>query len=755
MKHKLRCIFITMILLLFGFSKTATASAEECVTDLLNLGIDYHICTDFTDYGVCKTCGTKFVLENRTTLNCKAKALKQNGAIHVEPYGLGTINGRLVENAWYTVAESATNAFGKIWYRLEGMDTKTRELWVVASYLELHTVCTEFDDFGYCKICNKEFSLQNVQSVNRWLEATKEDGALHDRPYGEAIINGRLKQGQRYLVIQSGTNSFGGLWYLVTDTDGINKWVTSDYLKEIFTAYEQQGTSQYAAPKSLPLLTGMQAEDVAQIACSQLGYRQEHGKGTVYGAWWNNVTNWGANYTNSDWCAMFACWCADQAGAGLYEAFNKSSAQVISLFNYISETGFCDTTFQTEPRPGDFIFFKNNNTTLTLPHVAIVVFYDPQTKEITYVGGNQWLNNSCRSAVTLGSCKWQAGAKPKGEKLYVYGYGRPAYENSAVMSIPESLVPLITSDKISYNVGEKITLQRNDVHYANYHQIMLYCNGEYIWETPMNEVVYVLSDLQPGKYDVYLHVGNDVSSNSRKCSFTVVDNDTTNTIGNNVAIEVPVPNNPVQTTPNIIVQATGAGNITAYNATVYGNASYDGTHNRPSEIGLLFGESKDNLQWAAGEPINFSKNPFDIWYDLEKEAHLKLVPGKTYYYQLYAVVNGQYSYSNIESFTTQATVRVWTSGARNVTATNATVYGSVQYSGNRTSEVGLFFGESADSLRWVAGEPTNFSKNPYDVWYDLNKEAGIWLSPGKTYFYQFYAIQDGITVFSDIGSFSN
>ena len=853
----MRYVFITMALLVCCFLKPTTVFAMDWLTDLVNLGAGYHICSDFTDYGVCKDCGIKFELENRTTLNCKAKALKQEGAIHVEPYGMGTINGRLVKNAWYTVAESATNAFGKTWYRLEGMDTKRQELWVVSSYLELHEscteydtlgycksckqefaiqnvqnvnrwmeatknngalhdrpyggasingrlnegqnyyvvqsglnsagnlwylitdtdgvnkwvvwdylketnyqgpseqihdYCTEYDDLGYCKVCKKEFYLQNVQGVNRWMEARKENGALHDRPYGEANVNGRLVPGQHYYVVQSGLNSAGNLWYLITDTDGINKWVVWDYLKEIFNPVEQQGTWQYAAPKNMPLLSGIQAEDVAQIAYSQLGYRQEHGAGTVYGAWWSGVTNWG-DYTNSDWCAMFACWCADQAGAGLYKAFNKSSARVIELFNYVKNNGFCDTTFQTEPRPGDFIFFKNGNATLTLPHVAVIVGYNRDTREITYVGGNQWLNNSCRSAVTLGTCKWEAGAKPKGEKLYVYGYGRPAYSNSEVLSTSTNLVPLLTSDKTVYNVGENVVLQRNGVQYANYYQLVLYQDGNQIYSTPMNEVIHVLSNLQPGNYNIYLQVGNALSSGTGVYYFTVVDSGTEDIGGDFAGIEDPIVNPPVEKTSTITVTATGAGNITSYNATVYGNAYYTG--NRPSEVGLQFGENPDSLIWVAGEPINFSKNPFDIWYDLEKEAHLTLTPGKIYYYRLYAIVDGEVSYSNVVSFTTPATVSVWTSGVSNVTGTNATVHGGVQYTGNRTSEVGLQFGESPDSLIWVAGEPTNFSKNPYDVWYDLNKEANIWLSPGKTYFYRFYAIQDGNTTFSDIASFTN
>ncbi len=410
----------------------------------------------------------------------------------------------------------------------------------------------------------------------------------------------------------------------------------------------------YEAAKPIPALTGNQAEDVAQIALSQVGYRENKGNGTVYGAWWTQVTNWGTDYTYSDWCCMFACWCADQAGAGVNVAFNKSSARVINLFNFINKNGFCDTTFQTEPKAGDFIFFRNGNATVTLPHVGIIVAYDSATKEITYVGGNQYLDATCNSAVTVRYCKWEAGAVPKGEVgLYIYGYGRPAYTNSQTTSNTTSVPSTSTLIKAS----------------------------------------------------------------------------------------------------SITVQATGAGNITNTNATVYGNVKYSGS--RPSEVGLLFGESTESLQAVAKDSINFSKNPFDVWYDLNKEANVTLVPGRTYYYQLYTVANGKYTYSNVQSFTTTSPVSAWTRGATNITSTNATVNGSVQYTGNRPTAVGLYFGTNPAALSHVAYETINFSKNPFDVWYDLTKELGITLSANQTYYYQFYVIQDGYYYYSNMDSFQN
>ena len=157
----------------------------------------------------------------------------------------------------------------------------------------------------------------------------------------------------------------------------------------------------------------------------------------------------------------------------------------------------------------------------------------------------------------------------------------------------------------------------------------------------------------------------------------------------------------------------------------------------------------------AKEAIKFSKNPFDIWYDLNKEANITLAPGRIYYYQLYAIVDGPYVYSNVQSFSTPSPVSTWTTGASNITATNATVNGTVQYTGNRPTKVGLLFGISPTDLKDVASDNINFSKNPFDTWYDLNKEAHWTLWANQTYYYQFYVVQDGYYYYSNIDSFQN
>lgn len=176
--------------------------------------------------------------------------------------------------------------------------------------------------------------------------------------------------------------------------------------------------SAYAPPKPLPALTGNKGQDVANIAISQLGYAEVNG-GTVYGAWWSDVTKWG-DYTYLGWCSMFANWCAYQAGAGMDIAYNKYSAIVGNSFNFLKNNGYADRSFDTVPQPGDFIYFGRGNS---FEHVAIVTEYKPDTNEVIFVGGNQG------DKVTQGKTKWSASAKWGTQ--YVLGYGRPNYGQSA------------------------------------------------------------------------------------------------------------------------------------------------------------------------------------------------------------------------------------------------------------------------------------------------------------------------------------
>lgn len=179
----------------------------------------------------------------------------------------------------------------------------------------------------------------------------------------------------------------------------------------------------YPAAYSLPALTGNQAEDTANIASSQIGYNDANG-GTVFGAWWNEVTNWGYDYTNDGWCSMFACWCANKAGAGYGVAYNNMAANPDNLLNWLINNASYDLSFKTKPCAGDFIFFDYQNNCAA--HVAVVTRYDPNSNTVYFVGGNQ---GGGIGYVSSSSVKWSRTAA-WGEQ-YVLGYGRPNYSTDS------------------------------------------------------------------------------------------------------------------------------------------------------------------------------------------------------------------------------------------------------------------------------------------------------------------------------------
>ncbi len=171
--------------------------------------------------------------------------------------------------------------------------------------------------------------------------------------------------------------------------------------------------------RPLPALTGNSALDVVNIADSQVGYAASSG-GTVYGAWWTNVTNWGYDYSRADWCAMFVCWCANEAGAGLNVAYNLNGASTSMLLDWYAERGQANLNFSASPQPGDFLFFTN--------HVGLVTGYDAAAETVYFVAGNEggisgaW---STTSRVNPGSVRWGRNVYRNGNRLL--GYGRPNY----------------------------------------------------------------------------------------------------------------------------------------------------------------------------------------------------------------------------------------------------------------------------------------------------------------------------------------
>ena len=265
----------------------------------------------------------------------------------------------------------------------------------------------------------------------------------------------------------------------------------------------------YADAKPLPTLTGNQAQDVANIALSQLGYAEDKKGGTYFGAWWSGVVKNGYNYTNAGWCAMFACWCANQAGAGMNVAYDNTSAQVEKLLQWLKKNGRVVTDFSSKPQAGDFIFFGNGGSA---DHVAVVVDYDSDTNQVTFVGGNQ------SDKVKKTSTNWSKSGKYGSQK--VLGYGRPNYGR-----VKPTAAPKVKTDKNVYHIGNDVVISWGSVSGSTGYSLTVVRDGEVIKQKEMGKKTsYTLTNVSDGKYTVKVTSSNGfVPSEAGTCKFTVAN----------------------------------------------------------------------------------------------------------------------------------------------------------------------------------------------------------------------------------------
>lgn len=86
-------------------------------------------------------------------------------------------------------------------------------------------------------------------------------------------------------------------------------------------------------------------------------------------------------------------------------------------------------------------------------------------------------------------------------------------------------------------------------------------------------------------------------------------------------------------------------NIGENSITVKATCSY--TTKRPDRVALMLGTSKKNMERVDFDVINFSLNPFDIWYDVSGMAE-----NTVYYYQFRAEADGKIYTSDVHTVTT-------------------------------------------------------------------------------------------------------
>ena len=172
---------------------------------------------------------------------------------------------------------------------------------------------------------------------------------------------------------------------------------------------------------------------------------------------------------------------------------------------------------------------------------------------------------------------------------------------------------------------------------------------------------------------------------------------------------------------SITLKSASYTNLKENSVQVRGTCQYSGI--RPSEVGLYFGTSPDNMKKVDSDQINHTKNPFDIWYDRSG-----LTPGTTYYWRLYALVNGKtvWNSDGVQSFRTPGTAPVknytlsfQTNRGSSISPVTKTAGTSVSLSGYTPSRTGYTFaGWYSDSslTKQVTSVTLNSNMTVYARW---------------------------------------
>lgn len=168
---------------------------------------------------------------------------------------------------------------------------------------------------------------------------------------------------------------------------------------------------------------------------------------------------------------------------------------------------------------------------------------------------------------------------------------------------------------------------------------------------------------------------------------------------------------------------------------------------QPSEVGIYFGESDNNMRPAAKDTYVYNQATLDFWYNANSDMGIYLEPATTYWYRFYAIINGETVWGPFKSMQADGEVRPQASfGDETVTDKTETdgTFCGVLYNptGIQPSEVGCYIGTSSSNMKLLGRDTYVYNQAELDIWYNANDE-GMTLEPDTKYYYQFYAIIGG------------
>jgi hypothetical protein len=167
---------------------------------------------------------------------------------------------------------------------------------------------------------------------------------------------------------------------------------------------------------------------IVQIAESQVGYTTDPSNTycNKYSAYWaSGPADCGNSNRDEEWCADFAAWVWQSAGAEVVYQYINGDLNSSSASFY--EWGVAHGTWHPVssgyvPEPGDVAVYGLNAPALVAQHVAIVVSDAPGQKGPDAVNGDG--DKSAYSAVELANNEYKANAP--GITAYLSGYVSPS-----------------------------------------------------------------------------------------------------------------------------------------------------------------------------------------------------------------------------------------------------------------------------------------------------------------------------------------
>ena len=191
-----------------------------------------------------------------------------------------------------------------------------------------------------------------------------------------------------------------------------------------------------------------------------------------------------------------------------------------------------------------------------------------------------------------------------------------------------------------------------------------------------------------------------------------------------------------QPSQSVSVTTDAASDITNKSASL--NGTLEGSTSSVA-CGFIYGKTT-TLSSTSGTKVSTSSSG----------AYSILVSGlednTTYYYRAYALINGQYIYGTVRSFTTKREITITTNEASDITSHGAVLSGTIN-NAEQSMDCGIIYGTS-NNLSSTSG--TKLSTTSQGT-FSFNLAD---LTPNTTYYYCAYAIVEGEYKYGEILSFN-